>query len=184
MRGEFQELEQEHTQRKVRYDEESAVHETARAKIATDVVQARREVGRDESRYHYLGAMMSVLDSDVRRLGEEKQRIRSGGDNSIASIEVLKKELRIREDASKRVRDQFTKAKASEGSAGGQRDMIGALVRLVQAKLELYQGRSVGSGAHAGGGGGGMGDTMGGFSQGDEAFLLGETTGVGERLEL
>ena len=97
---------------------------------------------------------------------------------------MLKKELRIREDASQRVRDQFTKAKASEGSAGGQRDMIGALVRLVQAKLELYQGRSVGSGAHTGGGGGGMGDTMGGFSQGDEAFLLGESTGVGERLEL
>ena len=175
VRQQYQELEQEHAQRKRRYDEEAAVHENGRAKVASDVHRLREEVGRDESRYHYLGAMSAILDADVRRMGEERQR---GAGSSTA--EALKRLVALRKEDERRTQEVFVRAQAAEGSGAGQRDVIAGLTRLVMAKLELYQGQ----GPHTANGGmhGGYADAGGiGASVLEDAEV---TLGGAERLVL
>lgn len=187
VRSEFQELDAEHAQRKLRYDEEARVHEGARAKVAADVARLRDEVGRDESRYHYLGALSGVLEADVRRMGEERQR----GSGAAAGVEALRRELAAREDVERRTRDAHGRAQQGAGSGTAQREMIAALTRLCQVKLEASHqaGRGgAGSGAVSMGMGGGGYSGMGGNDGGVGALSALEdaevTLGGAERLVL
>merc|ERR1711865_784490 len=106
VRQRYQEVEQDHLEKKALYENTAAGLETERIKLEQECAAFQEDCLREESRYHYLQCMMRIAEAHHERVEQE--------------VELRKRQKHLKE---------------SEGDNLGQRQMFADMRKLLAAKL-------------------------------------------------
>ncbi|THD24680.1 Intraflagellar transport protein 81 [Fasciola hepatica] len=162
LRQKFQELSQLHAEKKSAYDALAAGQESQSVRLEQDV-RASREAGRiEESRFHYLSAVMGIAKVQQYRLQEEMRGyVACGGAGGIVSgsitaatgdtangngnerrrsfRDVYTRKINEQEALTRQLKDEQKRLVENQDSGLQQVSMWKDLVQLLEAKQEVHE---------------------------------------------
>ncbi|GMH37032.1 hypothetical protein BSKO_04905 [Bryopsis sp. KO-2023] len=148
-RQNFQTLEAEHEEKKKAYDAVMVDLESRIKQLEHQILDQKEESAEVQKHFHLSNCQMHMLDNDIRRFtGTDAYTIKEKYTTAIRDAEIEYRELK----------DKQRKLKEVQGSSCDQKEMLMDLKKLLEMKLNMYQG----------GGGLGMmssGQAMGGTAQ-------------------
>merc|ERR1719183_1016689 len=138
VRQRYQEVEQDHLEKKALYENTAAGLETERIKLEQDCAAFQEDCLREESRYHYLQCMMQIADAHHERVQQEVEYERGHGRllrDFRTYKELYKHKISQQEGLAKELRKRQKHLKEAEGDNLGQRQMFADMRKLLNAKL-------------------------------------------------
>jgi len=139
VRTDFSELEKQYNQKKEVY-EHTAVHlDSEREKLNTEVSAYNEECKREESRFHYLHAMMASTNNLLRRAQLEDQGKNRIGDAKQSYRELYQSRIQQQENLSKTLRERQKMVKESHDGNLEQAVMFNHLQRILSAKIDTMK---------------------------------------------
>jgi len=136
VRADFSELEKQYNSKKEAY-EHTAVHlDTEREKLSTEVGAYNDECKREESRFHYLHAMMASTRNLLRRAEREDENKNRIGDAQQSYRELYQSRIQQQENLSKTLRERQKMVKESHEGNLEQAVMFNNLNKILHAKIE------------------------------------------------
>eukprot|EP00051_Salpingoeca_urceolata_P027376 m.481226 g.481226 ORF g.481226 m.481226 type:complete len:669 (+) comp22084_c0_seq1:175-2181(+) len=137
VREKAQELESVYNEKKAAYENTSAGLESNRSRLDADVRVLREEVSAEESRYHYLSAMISTLQGQRQRAVEEMQSYAggAGGGKGKSLRDIYSKRIQEQENLGKTLREKQKVVKESHEPNMRQQDLWRDMQALFEGKL-------------------------------------------------
>jgi len=139
VRQRYQEVEQEHLEKKALYENTAAGLETERIKLEQETQAFQDDCVREESRYHYLQCMMQIADAYHHKVEQEIEFERGHGRlhrDFQSYSEIYRNKVTTQENLMKELRKRQKQLKESEGEHMGQRRMFADMRKLLAAKLK------------------------------------------------
>lgn len=139
VRQRYQEVEQDHLEKKALYENTAAGLETERIKLEQDCAAFQEDCLREESRYHYLQCMMRIAEAHHERVEQEVEYERGHGRllrDFRTYKELYQHKISQQEGLAKELRKRQKHLKESEGDNLGQRQMFADMRKLLAAKLK------------------------------------------------
>mmetsp|Transcript_38421 Transcript_38421/g.101928 ORF Transcript_38421/g.101928 Transcript_38421/m.101928 type:complete len:674 (+) Transcript_38421:14-2035(+) len=157
VRTDFSALEAEYLEKKALYEQAALGLEADRDKLQAEVTAYHDECRREESRFHYLHAMLAstkILLDRAKREDAGKNKI---GDAGQGYRELYQSRIQQQENLSKTLREKQKAVKEGYDQALGQARMFKDLRKLLQCKMRLLRAEVD---PDAAGGGGGPGSNV------------------------
>jgi intraflagellar transport protein 81 len=139
VRQRYQEVEQEHLEKKALFENTAAGLETERIKLEQESQAFQDDCLREESRYHYLQCMMQIAEAHHQRVEQEVEFERGHGRllrDFQSYKELYQHKISQQEGLMKELRKRQKQLKESEGEHMGQRRMFADMRKLLAAKLK------------------------------------------------
>eukprot|EP00052_Salpingoeca_macrocollata_P012331 m.95536 g.95536 ORF g.95536 m.95536 type:complete len:674 (+) comp18432_c0_seq1:165-2186(+) len=133
----------EYEEKKEAYERTAAGLESNKSKLEHEVRVLREEVAAEESRYHYLNTMISMLHLQDERVKNEMQTYKASlgqpaGQHAKSLREVLSKKITEQEGSGKTLRERQKIVKESHEPSMRQLDMWKDLAKLLDCKRKCY----------------------------------------------
>lgn len=138
VRQRYQEVEQDHLEKKALYENTAAGLETERIKLEQECAAFQEDCLREESRYHYLQCMMRIAEAHHERVEQEVEYDRGHGRllrDFRTYKELYQHKISQQEGLAKELRKRQKHLKESEGDNLGQRQMFADMRKLLAAKV-------------------------------------------------
>lgn len=143
-RGEFQQLEAVHTEKKNNYDQIKLKYDMEFEVLNTDSDGCRTDIEREESQFHHLNCLSLITGSAHSRAAEEVKNKTSGGGVMMPGggqyscyRDMLEDQIRVEAESQKVLREQQRWVKENHGGNLGQMKQFQDLHGLLQLKLQL-----------------------------------------------
>ncbi|EDQ84692.1 uncharacterized protein MONBRDRAFT_30004 [Monosiga brevicollis MX1] len=152
LRADKAKLQEEYDTKKADYDRVAGTLGATKAKEEKMVRAYREEINQDESRYHYLHAMIQQLQAQQRAAADEEERYINKKEGE-SMRQIYNKRIREQDTLSKHLRERQKEVEQNHDNNLKQLDMWADLDRIFQAKLDSSSdgatGGAGGAGAHA-----------------------------------
>merc|ERR1711865_1138573 len=139
VRQRYQEVEQDHLEKKALYENTAAGLETERIKLEQECAAFQEDCLGEESKYHYLQCMMRIAEAHHDRVAQEVEYERGNG-RLLRDFRTYKElythKISQQEGLAKELRKRQKHLKESEGDNLGQRQMFADMRKLLAAKLK------------------------------------------------
>lgn len=137
LRQQCQELTVEYEERKGIYDTTAAGLESNMSKLDQDVKALREEVLQENSRYHYIQAMIEILEVQQRRIENEIKLYVSTDDGKKSLRDQYTQKIHEQENQGKALREQQKYVRESHGPSMRQMKMWSDLSAILKCKKDL-----------------------------------------------
>jgi len=142
LRQQAQELTVEYDERKGIYETTAAGLESNMSKLDQEVRALREEVLAEESRYHYMEAMIEILDVQQKRIDEEiKSYVNTDGTKK-SLRDKYSQRIHEQEVLGKQLREQQKYLRENQGPNMHQMKMWNDLTQILRCKKEMMSGTS------------------------------------------
>lgn len=131
VRGQFTELEAEHSAAKQAYDAAMSQYESRVSSLEREVNSLKSEVTENEAKFHLLHCQLAVTDQNIKRV--------SGGPTSERLEAKFTTRLRESESQAKVLKEKNREIKENHTTGLSQIDMMTDLLRLLQIKVDLQK---------------------------------------------
>lgn len=138
VRAKFQEMEADHTEKKKQYEATVAGYESKSAKLHSEVKGYTSDCSTDETQYHYINCMASVMDAQIKRVMSSRE--------SSAWKDQLTKKANEDEEEHKQLKMRLKHVKDNIEPNIGQIGLLRDLKRLMEVKLSCSKSGNVDGG--------------------------------------
>mmetsp|Transcript_51921 Transcript_51921/g.86312 ORF Transcript_51921/g.86312 Transcript_51921/m.86312 type:complete len:680 (+) Transcript_51921:62-2101(+) len=135
----YTEIETEHNEKKSLYENTLTGLDSERSKLEAEISALRDECTREESAYHYLNCLSSVVDVAKERVTEEAKRLVDKNPKSPALKDSYTAKIQQQETLSKQLRDRQKHIKETHDANMLQLAMFSDLRKLLQCKLNILK---------------------------------------------
>ena len=139
MRTDFSQLENEYNEKKSLYESTAAGLHTERDKLNVEVTAYQDECKREESRYHYLNAMIESTKIVLERARLEDAGRNRVGDSNQSYRELYQGRIQETENQSKKLRERQKMVKESHEDNLGQTSMFRDLRKVLASKMHVLK---------------------------------------------
>jgi len=137
LRQQCQELTVEYGEKKGIYDTTAAGLESNMSKLEQEVKVYREEVTHEESRYHYIKAMIEILEVQQERIESEMKQYISSDNNKKSLRDQYSQKIHEQDNQGKQLREQQKYVKENHAPSMTQMKMWSDLSLLLKCKKEL-----------------------------------------------